>query len=279
MSIQQVFAIILSRMRYLTVKNRAILREMVVTDFKVRYQESVLGYLWSLLRPLFMFAILYVLFTYIIPIGQGNPHYGVILLTGIVVWNFFSEATTMGANSVVTNGNLLRKISIPRYLIVFSSSISAFINLMINMLVVVIFALINGVYPSWGWLAVLPLIVELFAFSMGVAFLLSALTVKFRDITYIWEIFLQGGFYASVIIFPITMVPESVRSFFYINPIVQIVQDTRKFILSNSAHTETIWNSVGSLSIKIAPFLVVAMFILIGAWYFKRRSPYFAEDI
>lgn len=266
-------------MRYLNTKNRAILREMVATDFKVRYQESVLGYLWSLLRPLFMFAILYVLFTYIIPIGQGNPHYGVVLLTGIVIWNFFSEATNLGANSVVANGNLLRKISIPRYLIVFSSSISALINLCINLVVVFVFALINGVYPSIEWLLVIPLIIELFAFSMGIAFLLSALTVKFRDVTYIWEIFLQGGFYASVIIFPITMVPESIRQYFYINPIVQIVQDARNFILSSSTHTETLWNSVSSLSVKVGPFIVVGAFILLGAWYFRRRSPYFAEDI
>lgn len=260
-------------------KNRAILREMVVTDFKVRYQESVLGYLWSLLRPLFMFAILYILFTYIIPIGTNNPHYGVILLTGIVMWNFFSETTTLGANSVVANGNLLRKISIPRYLIVFSSSISALINLIINLGVVAIFALLNHVYPSGHWLLVIPLVVELFAFSMGIAFLLSALTVKFRDITYIWEIFLQGGFYASAIIFPMKMVPESVRSYFYANPIVQIVQDARNAILGNSVHTETLWNSVGPLGIKAAPFIFVVVFVLLGAWYFKRRSPYFAEDI
>lgn len=266
-------------MRYMTTKNRAILREMVATDFKVRYQESTLGYLWSLLRPLFMFAILYVLFTYIIPLGKSNEHYGVILLVGIVVWNFFSETTSIGANSVVANGNLLRKISIPRYLIVFASSISALINLFINLGVVVVFALVNKVYPTVDWLMMIPLVIELFAFSMGVAFLLSALTVKFRDITYIWEIFLQGGFYASVIIFPITMVPESVRSYFYINPIVQIVQDARNFVLSHHAHTQTLWNSVDSLAIKIAPFLVVAGFIFLGAWYFKKRSPYFAEDI
>lgn len=266
-------------MRYFTVKNRAILREMVVTDFKVRYQESALGYLWSLLRPLFMFAILYVLFTYIIPIGKDNPHYGVVLLTGIVMWNFFSEATTMGANSIVANGNLLRKISIPRYLIVFASSISAFINLLINMVVVVVFALISGVLPALDWIMVLPIIIELFAFSMGVAFLLSALTVRFRDITYIWEIFLQGGFYASAIIFPITMVPESVRNFFYANPIVQMVQDVRSLVLNSSANTETMWNSISNPLYFMVPFLVVVFFVVVGAWYFKKRSPYFAEDI
>lgn len=266
-------------MRYLTTKNRAILREMVAADFKVRYQESVLGYLWSLLKPLFMFAILFVLFTYIIPISKGYQHYGIILLTGIVMWNFFSETTTMGANSVVNNGDLLRKISIPRYLMVLTSSISALINLAINSLVIIIFALINGVHPTPEWILVLLIIVELFIFSLGIAFLLAALTVKFRDITYIWEIFLQGGFYASVIIFPITMIPESVRNYFYINPITQMVQDARSFILGKDAGMETIWTDVDSIFIKVAPFVVVAIFAALGAWYFKRRSPYFAEDV
>ena len=266
-------------MHYFSVKNRAILREMVVTDFKVRYQESVLGYLWSLLRPLLMFAILYVLFTYIIPIGKDNPHYGVMLLTGIIMWNFFSETTSMGASSVVNNGDLLRKISIPRYLMVLTSSISALINLAINCIVIIIFALINGIHPSFEWVLIIPIIAELFVFSIGIAFLLSAITVKFRDVTYIWEIFLQGGFYASAIIFPITMVPESVRSIFYINPIVQIVQDARNLILGSNIHIDTLWNSVDSILIKIAPFIIIILFAVLGAWYFKKRSPYFAEDI
>lgn len=266
-------------MRYLTTKNRAILREMVVADFKVRYQESVLGYLWSLLKPLFMFAILFVLFTYIIPISKGYEHYGIMLLTGIVMWNFFSETTTMGANSVVNNGDLLRKISIPRYLMVLTSSMSALINLAINSLVIIVFAVVSGVHPTLEWILVIPIFVELFIFSLGIAFLLAALTVKFRDITYIWEIFLQGGFYASVIIFPITMIPESVRDYFYINPIVQMVQDARNFILGSSAGVETLWVDVDSIWLMIAPFAVILFFAVLGAWYFKRRSPYFAEDV
>ena len=109
-------------MRYLTVRNRAILREMVVTDFKIRYQGSALGYLWSLLKPLFMFAILYGVFTYVFKIGDGVEHYPVYLLLGIVLWNFFTEATMTGLSSIVGSGDLIRKISIPRYLIVVASS-------------------------------------------------------------------------------------------------------------------------------------------------------------
>ncbi|HSX05507.1 MAG TPA: hypothetical protein VLF69_03505, partial [Candidatus Saccharimonadales bacterium] len=116
-------------MRYLSKKNRAILREMVVTDFKVRYQGSLLGYLWSVLKPLFLFAILYIIFTYVFKVGKGIPHYPVYLLLGIILWNFFTEATIVGASSVVSHGDLIRKISIPRYLVVAASSVSALINL------------------------------------------------------------------------------------------------------------------------------------------------------
>jgi len=265
-------------MKYLTSKNRAILREMVATDFKIRYQESVLGYLWSLLKPLFMFAILFVLFTYIIPIGKEIPHYGVILLTGVVFWNFFSETTTMGAGSIVANGDLLRKINIPRYLIVIASSVSALINLSLNLIVIAIFSLVDGIIPTLGWLMVFPLVLELFALSLGLAFLLATLCVKFRDITYIWEIILQGGFYASAIIFPITMVPEVVRDYFFINPVVQIVQDARHFIIGGN-FTTTMWNSVEAQWILFMPFVVVIGSLLLGSWYFRRRSKYFAEDI
>lgn len=265
-------------MRYLTQRNRAILREMVVTDFKVRYQGSVLGYLWSLLKPLFMFAILFILFTYIIPIGKEVHHYGVILLTGVVLWNFFSETTTMGAASIVSNGDLLRKINIPRYLIVLASSVSALINLGLNMIVIIVFSVIDGIIPSLGWLMIIPLVLELFILSLGIAFLLSTLCVKFRDITYIWEIILQAGFYASAIIFPITMVPESVRNLFFINPVVQIVQDARHFIIGDNK-TMTMWSSITDTWVLILPFVIVVGSIVLGSWYFKRHSPYFAEDI
>ena len=136
-------------MRYLSVKNRSILREMVSADFKVRYQSSVLGYLWSVLRPLFLFAILYVVFTYIFKVGKGVPHYPVYLLLGIVMWTFFTESTIIGMGSVVAKGDLIRKISIPRYLTVLSSAMSAIINLGINLVVLVVFALLNGVEPTW----------------------------------------------------------------------------------------------------------------------------------
>ena len=263
-------------MKYLDSRNRAILREMVSTDFKVRYQGSVLGYFWSLLKPLFLFAILYVVFTYIIPLGKDVEHYPVYLLLGIVCWNFFNETTMLGAGSVVARGDLIRKISIPRYLVVIASSLSALINLGLSLIVVFIFALLNGIMPSVSWLLIVPIVIELYIFALGISFFLSAAYVRFRDITYIWEIILQAGFYASAIIFPLTLVPGELQRWFFLNPIVQIVQDARHAIATDTSIT--IWSTVDSWLV-IVPFLVVAACVVIGGLYFKKRSRFFAEDI
>lgn len=265
-------------MRFFTSKNKAILREMVATDFKVRYQGSALGYLWSLLKPLLLFAVLYVLFTYIAPIGQGVPHYGVSLLIGIVLWNFFAETTMIGASSVVARGDLLRKVSIPRYLVVLSSSFSALINLILSMIVVFIFALLNGVAPSLTWFALPLIIVELFALALGIAFVLATAYVRYRDVTYIWEVILQAGFYASMIILPMNVVPTRLHDWFFMNPIVQIVQDARALILADPTIV-TIWGTVDKLPFKIVPFIIIAVICSVGYKYFKSRSKFFAEEI
>ncbi len=163
-------------------KNRILLGELVKTDFKLRYQGSVLGCMWAVLRPLLMFAILYVVFAKLLRFGGEIPHYPVYLLTGTVLWNFFTECTGQGINSIVQRGDLLRKISFPKWIVVVAATSTALINLAINLCVIVVFALLNGVMPSFSWLLVLPLVVELYAFALGIAFLLGAINVKFRDI-------------------------------------------------------------------------------------------------
>ena len=263
-------------MRYINSKNRAILREMVSTDFKIRYQGSALGYLWSLLKPLFLFAILYIVFTYIIPLGKDVEHFAVYLITGVVIWNFFNEATTIGASAVVAKGDLMRKISIPRYLVVIASSLSALINLGLGLIVVFIFAIFNGVVPSLQWLLIIPLALELFVFALGVSFFLSAAFVKYRDITYIWEVVLQAGFYATAIIYPLQKVPEELHKWFFINPMVQIIQDARHAIATSSSIT--IWDTL-SWPYVLIPFVIIATTSVIGWVYFKKKSKYFAEDI
>jgi ABC-2 type transport system permease protein len=263
-------------MQYITKKNRAILREMVATDFKVRYQGSILGYLWSVLKPLFLFAILYVVFTYVFKVGHSIPHYPVYLLLGIVLWNFFTEATMVGASSVVAHGDLLRKVSIPRYLVVIASSMSALINLTLSLVVVVVIAFFNGLRPEVGWLMMPFIILEIFAFSLAIAFILSAAYVKYRDITYIWEIVLQAGFYASAILFPLQLVPAQYQKWFFLNPLVQMVQDAR--YLGVTHDSVTIWSKLG-VPYTLYPFVIVVVVAVTAKLYFKKQSKLFAENI
>src|ERR1035438_7635891 len=143
--------------RLFSKRNRVLLAELVRTDFKLRYQGSVLGYAWSLLRPLLIFVILYIVFVKFLKVGAGTPHYAQYLLFGIVIWNFFAEMTMQSLGSIVGRGDLIRKIRIPRWIIVFSSSLSALINLFLNLLVVAIFMIINHV-PLLNTIVLLPLL-------------------------------------------------------------------------------------------------------------------------
>lgn len=257
-----------------------LLRELVITDFKLRYQGSALGYLWALLRPLFLFAIMYVFFVEVLHIGKEIPHWGVALLLGIVMWTFFSEVVSQGLKSIVQSGGIIRKINFPKYIIVISTSLSAFINLGINLLVVIIFALIDGVGLHWGILLVPLFIIELYIFGVGLAFLLSAINVKFRDIGYIWEIASQALFYGSAIMFPMNRVlamSHEAAVILLMNPLAQAIQDARYYGVTTdveTAHTVT----TNGLVIA-APFVVAFGVFVVGAIYFRRRSPYFAEEV
>lgn len=265
-------------MKYFSVRNRSILNELVRADFKIRYQGSVLGYAWSLLRPLLLFSVLYVIFMYVIPLGKDVENFPVYLLTGVIFWNFFAECTTQGVSSVVSRGDLIRKINLPKYLLVFSTATSALINLFFGLIVLFIFALISGIMPSFEWLLLIPITFELLVLSVGLSFLLSSLYVKFRDISYIWEVFLQIGIYASAIIFPLSSVIVPLRKWFFLNPIVQIVQDARYVLATH--HSVTIWDTPGVGWIRILiPFFIVIFFAVVGGLVFKARSKMFAEDI
>jgi ABC-2 type transport system permease protein len=210
-------------------RNDSLLRQLVATDFKLRYQGSALGYLWSLARPLFMFGILYVVFGYIAKFGGNIDHYPVYLLLGIVLWNFFVEATNFGLQSIVGRGDLIRKINFPKYIIVISGSISALINLGISLSVVILFVFIAGteIRPVIVFLPLL--ILELYVFALALAFFLSALYVKYRDVSYIWELVMQAGIYAAPIIYPLQLVssqsPAAAKLMLLCNPVAQIIQD------------------------------------------------------
>jgi ABC-2 type transport system permease protein len=258
-----------------------LLRELVITEFKLRYQGSVLGYLWSLLRPLFLFIILYFVFVYFLKIGNNIPHWPVALLLGIVLWNFFAEITNNGLGAIVGRGDVLRKINFPKYVIVLASSISALINLLLNLVVIVVFMIINGVGFSFFNLLTPLFIVEIFVFGIGLAFMLSALFVRLRDINYIWEIIMQALFYASAIIYPVSYVIDKnaeIAKLMLLNPVSQAVQDARHFLITKDNPT-LLTMTHNNVLMYLIPIALTIIVFLIGTWFFRKRSPYFAENV
>lgn len=260
-------------------RNLVLLTELTKTDFKLRYQGSVLGYLWALLRPLLMFAILYIVFAKLLQFGNDIPHYPVYLLTGTVLWSFFTECSQQGIQAMVGRGDLIRKISFPKYIVTVSTTLTAVINLLINLVVIVMFALINGVAPSFSWLLVLPLIFELYLLALGISFLLGSINVKYRDIGSIWDVLIQALFYAVPIIYPIAMVAETstwAAKVILLNPIAQVIQDVRWSLITSA--TVTTSGFVGVWAELVAMGIVLVIFV-IGALVFRQRSRFFAEEI
>jgi len=262
-------------------KNRILLRELVITDFKLRYQGSVLGYLWSLLKPLLLFAIMYVVFIHFLRFGEGREHFAVSLLLGIVLWTFFTEATGQGMQAIVSRGDLIRKINFPKYVIVMSGTISALINLIFNLLVVFVFMLFDGVDFKWTALLFPLNIIELYVFSLAVAFFLSTAYVKYRDISHIWEVLLQGVFYATPILYPLQMVIEYsvvAAKALMLSPIAVILQDARFNVVSQN---DTITNSqlIDNTALLLLPHLLVLLVVVVATFYFKKHQKFFAETI
>lgn len=257
-----------------------ILKQLVITDFKLRYKGSVLGYVWTLLKPLAMFAVMYVVFVRFLKFGADVPHFAVALLLGTVLWNFFSEVTLNGMTAAIGKGDLMRKLAFPRYVVVLSSALSALINLTINLLVVGVFIVLNGVDITPRALLIVPIVAELFMLGLSVAFLLAAITVKLRDIGYIWELVLQAGFYATPIFYPLGMVVKVsllASQAMLLNPMAQIIQDARWAVISPD--TVTVWNHIDKWYLQVIPLCIVVILLVTSVLYFKRQSPTFAEEV
>lgn len=265
--------------RVFSKKNRALLAELVRTDFKLRYQGSALGYLWSVLRPLLLFGILYVIFALVIKSGDGIPHFPVYLLLGIVLWTFFTDTTTQSLGSIVGRGDLIRKISIPRWTIVLSSSMLALINLGLNMIVVAVVMVINGV-PLMQTALLLPLIIlEIYIFALGVSFFLAAAFVKFRDLGFIWEVVVQMGFYLTPILYAMSIVPERFQKIQLMNPVAQAMQDARYVLVTHNEKVVTVWRVFDNGWYALIPLAIVVSSLVIGVVYFHSKQDSFAENL
>ncbi|HEX3909334.1 MAG TPA: ABC transporter permease [Solirubrobacteraceae bacterium] len=259
-------------------------------EFKLRFFGSMLGYLWQLIRPLLFFAVLYLFFTQVADVsaGQGpsGRYYGTQLLGSIVLFTFFQESTAGAVRSVVDRENLVRKIRFPRLVIPLAVVLLASFNLGLNLIVVLIFALIEGVHPMLSWLE-LPLIVAMLVLlSTGIAMLLSALFVKFRDVQPIWEVVQQVVFYASPVIIPITAVVSFIDKhglsrvwlhIYMLNPLAVVFQQFRHAMVTHD--TPSAGQVLGSWEALGGSLAIVAIIFALGFWVFNRSAPLIAEDL
>ena len=261
-------------------KNKALLRELIITDFKLRYQGSALGYMWSLFRPLFLFGILLFVFGFMLKVGSTMPHYKEYLLLGIVFWSFFAEATNNGLRAIVDRGDLIRKINFPKFIVVVSGTVSALINFGISLVVVFIFMLFSGIELRSVALLLPILVVELYIFSLAISFLLSALYVKYRDISYVWELLMQAAFYATPILYPLSLVKDKsllLSKLLLLNPMAQIIQDARYILITPK--TDTLIGLTHNWLLVLVPVSLVILVIIYATYYFRKNSKTFAEDI
>jgi ABC-2 type transport system permease protein len=250
---------------------------MSVTEFKRVYFGTVLGYVWSLVRPLMLFAVLLFVFTKIIRVGSGVPNYPVLLLLNIVLFTFFQEATQNSVTSVVAQEGVVRKTQFPRLVIPFAVVLTALFNLFLNLIVVFVFILAWGVDPTWTWLLLPVALVAIAAFTAAVSMVLSVLYVRFRDVLIIWTVFVQVLFYATPIIYPIEIVPEKYQHLLLINPLAPIFEQIRVWVLDPGAPT-AVEAAGGAIDLLPAAVIFVGT-MLLGVWRFNRDAPRIAEEL
>jgi ABC-2 type transport system permease protein len=258
----------------------ALTRTMAVQEFKLRFFGSVLGYVWQLMRPLMLFGVLFVMFTVIFSVS-AEPNFGVALLLGIVVYTFFAEATGTAVTCVIDRENMVRKIQFPRMVIPMAVVVTACFNLVLNLFVVFVFAAISGVRPQWTWLAAVPLLAVVVVFASGIAMLLSALYVRYRDVQPIWDVVLQIIFYGSLILVPYeTIVAKGyggLGSVLLANPLAAVVQEARHLVVDPSY--VAVADGMGGTALLAVPLAIVVATFVLGLWVFNREAPRIAEEL
>jgi ABC-2 type transport system permease protein len=246
------------------------------SEFKLRYAGSALGFFWSVAKPLALFAILYFAFSYVLRFGDSVDHYPQQLLLAIVLWTFFAEATAASVGVLVARADMIRKISFPRIVLPLAVSGTAALAMLFNLLAVLVICSFGGVYPTWSWLLLPLLLVELVLLTLGVALLLAALFVSLRDIGQVWELAMQLLFYATPIIYPIALVPEHLHTLVLSNPLAQIIQDARQVIIHPTTGT-----GIGDLALwqQLIPYVITLVVFAVGVTVFQRASDRVAEHV
>lgn len=254
---------------------------LAVTEFKLRFFGSLLGYLWQLMRPLMLFGVIYIVFAGILKVGGDQPFFGVAMLFGVVVFQFFTDATSASVQGLVIRENLVRKIDFPRMAVPAASVIEALMNFMLNLVPVFAFLMFAGgdFYLSWVQLPLVMLLV--LVFTTGCAMLLSALYVRFRDVKPIWDVVMQALFYATPILYSLSVVIDKVgitaARILLISPLGAAVQQARHAIIS--PEYESVANIFGSAAGTLIPIGIATVTFVAGLLVFVRAAPRVAEEL
>ncbi|HVC64807.1 MAG TPA: ABC transporter permease [Candidatus Dormibacteraeota bacterium] len=250
---------------------------LAITEFRIKYQESALGYAWAVMRPLLFFLVLYAVFDNVTNLGQGVEHYGIYVLTAVVMWTFFAETVTGSVTCLKSSEGLLRKLRFPQLAIPLSVLARALLNLGVNSLVVVAFVVASGLEPRWSWLE-LPMLAALLAtFAFGLGTLLSVAYVRYRDTYDLWGLTQQLLFFGSPIIYTAGRYPEQVQEVLSLSPIAVVFIQMRHALIDPAAPTAA--DSVGGVAMLLVPLGIVAGVLAFGLWLFSREAPKVAERL
>jgi ABC-2 type transport system permease protein len=256
--------------------NFNLTRELAVTAFKLKYTGSALGYAWSLVKPLLIFGMTYLVFVKVFKAGGSDKSFPVELLLGVVLWTFFADATGSAVGAIVAGGHMIRKAYFPRWIVVVASTLSATMTLAVNLGLIVVIGLPLGWFHIGLQTLLVPLLfIELYLLVVGAGLLVSSMFVFYRDLGHVWEITLQLLFYASAIVFPISLVGAQFRVLVVINPVAQILEDMRRALITPAIPWST--SLLGPL--EIVPCALVCAVLVGGYLVFHRLSPRFAEAL
>jgi ABC-2 type transport system permease protein len=250
---------------------------IAVNKFKVTYVGAVLGYIWTLVRPLMLFAVLLAVFTQVFKLGGKVHDYPILLLFDIMLFTFFQESTQQALTSVVQEEGVVRKMQFPRLAIPLASVLAGVFNFGVNLIVVFVFILAYGAGPYWTWLLLPVLLVAMLTITCAASAILSALYVRFRDMQVIWSVMAQTLFYASPVLYTMDIVPHNIRWLILLNPLTPIFLQARKWIIDPSAPGAV---AVAGSVWKLLPAAVLFVSICaIAVWVFKREAPRMAEEL
>jgi ABC-2 type transport system permease protein len=249
-----------------------ILRVMASVDFKMKYVDSALGYVWSLAKPLAYFAVLWVVFGSLFKIDIRN--YGLYLLLGIVLFTFFTDAVGMMLPSILARGQLLRRIAFPPIVIPISASVTAAMTFCINLVAVAAFVALSEIDFGLDWLLLPLLVVELYVFILGVGLIVATLFVRFRDVGPLWELTAQLLLFAAPIMYPITILPDWAQTVAMANPFVQVMQDVRDIVMVTPSSVTEVLGAGG----RLIPIAIAVGALVLGLLLYRHEAPRFAEE-